>query len=106
MTERTPFQDDGLFSLDTTCKDYDLLHLIHKHDRISEDQFQCYAAGWEAAMRYYRECFKRPKRDPSIRSVDDKNRISLKDLLDQGTEYSVRLGPAGVLTLVPIRKKT
>lgn len=105
MTERTPFQDDGLFSLDTTCKDYDLLHHLHKHDDHTDREREHYEAGWEAAMSYYRECFKRPKKDPTFRSVDDKNRISLKDLLDQGTEYSVRLGPGGVLTLVPIRKK-
>jgi hypothetical protein len=56
---RTPFQDDGLYSLDLQVKDFDALERIHKQYPWDADQQYHFAAGWEAAMVYYKECFKR-----------------------------------------------
>ena len=51
-----PIQEDGL-SVDTGCKDYDLLERLHKQEPVSKDQQFHYEAGWEAAVRHLtRQC--------------------------------------------------
>jgi len=47
-----PLQEDGE-SLDTQCKDYDLLQRLHKYDAVTDDQTHHYQAGWGAAVTYY-----------------------------------------------------
>ncbi len=48
-----PLQDDGE-SLDLRAKDYDLLERMHKQEPWTDDQQRHFAAGWEAAVTYYR----------------------------------------------------
>lgn len=40
-------------TLDTSCKDYDLLERKHKQDAWTDDQQRHFEAGWEAAVRHY-----------------------------------------------------
>jgi hypothetical protein len=99
---RTPFQDDGLFSLDLTCKDHDTLERMHKQEGWSWDQLQHYEAGWQAAMEYYRENFikEKSKRPRTHRRLDSKNRLSLKSL-SPAKAYKVSVHVNGTITLTP-----
>lgn len=65
MNEITALQEDG-FSLDRTCKDYDLLGRLHKQENITEDQERHYRAGWEAAVEYYRDLLIPPEPEPKF----------------------------------------
>jgi hypothetical protein len=46
-----PLQEDG-FTVDTTCKDYNLLERMHKQEPVHPDQQRHYEAGWEAAINF------------------------------------------------------
>ena len=46
-----PLQEDG-FTVDITCKDYNLLERMHKQEPVTKDQELHYQAGWEAAINF------------------------------------------------------
>lgn len=57
MSTAGPFQDDGLYSLDYSVRDYDLLERMNKQGGWTDEQQRYFEAGWEAAVIYYRDWF-------------------------------------------------
>ena len=46
-----PLQE-GVFTVDIACKDYNLLERMHKQESWTVDQQRHYEAGWEAALNF------------------------------------------------------